>query len=71
VISFIVGVGPLGAALLVSLFIVGQMVGSVVLDHFGWLGLRAQPINAWRLGGLALLAIGVVMIERGGVGASG
>jgi transporter family-2 protein len=43
--------------------VVGQMLGSLPFDHFGLLGLPQQPANAMRLGGAALLVIGVVLIR--------
>ncbi len=43
--------------------VVGQMLGSLAFDHFGLLGLPQQPANAMRLGGAALLVIGVVLIR--------
>jgi transporter family-2 protein len=40
------------------------MLGSVVFDNFGWLGLVQRPIDLPRLVGVALLVGGVVLIRR-------
>ena len=53
----------LGAASYVSAIIVGIMIASLLLDHFGLVGYREQPINAIRLGGAALVVIGMAMIQ--------
>jgi transporter family-2 protein len=53
----------LGAAPMVSLVVAGQMMASLVLDHFGWLGYDLHPMNLWRLAGVLLLVAGVVLIR--------
>ena len=54
----------LGAATMIAFFVAGQMVASLVLDHFGLIGYHAHAVSAWRLTGAALLIVGVVMIEK-------
>jgi transporter family-2 protein len=53
----------IGAATLIAAVITGQLVFSVVVDHFGWIGFhvhRASPVRilgcASIVGGLALIA---------------
>lgn len=53
----------LGAAILFSLVVVGQMLAALVLDHVGALGLSQHPVNAWRLLGVAFLVGGVALIR--------
>jgi bacterial/archaeal transporter family-2 protein len=54
----------LGAVLTVGLWIAGQMLASLVLDGFGWLGIRAEPIGPPQvLGGLAVL-VGAALIVQ-------
>ena len=60
----IVLVPQLGAATFIALLISGQMLGSMVFDHFGWFGLAQRPIDLPRLLGAALLIGGVVLIRR-------
>ncbi|MBC7891427.1 MAG: DMT family transporter [Sphingobacteriaceae bacterium] len=57
-------VSRLGVALTFGLTIAGQMLLSLVLDHFGLLGLPMQPVSAGRLAGVALLVVGVILIRR-------
>jgi bacterial/archaeal transporter family-2 protein len=54
----------LGAASMVSLVVAGQLFGSVLLDHFGWVGYEVHPINMWRILGVVFLALGVVLIKQ-------
>lgn len=56
-------VPQLGAATFFALLIAGQMLGSILFDHFGLLGLPVHPISAVRLAGAALLVGGVVLIR--------
>ena len=63
VASSIIVIPKLGAATLVALIVAGQMLASLLLDHFGALGLPEQGINAWRILGASLLIGGVVLIR--------
>ena len=54
----------LGTALTFSLIVAGQMVISLVFDHYGLLGLPVKQINWQRLLGVAFLIIGVLLIRR-------
>jgi bacterial/archaeal transporter family-2 protein len=51
-------------AILVSLIITGQMLVSLLVDHFGWLGFEVHPVNIWRLVGAIFLIIGVALIRQ-------
>lgn len=54
----------LGAVVTVGLWITGQMLASLALDGFGWLGVEAEPFGAPEAaGGLAVL-IGAALIAR-------
>jgi transporter family-2 protein len=54
----------LGAATLMASVVTGQVVASVLLDHFGWLGFEVHAASVWRLLGAALMIIGVVLVAR-------
>ena len=54
----------LGTALTFSLIVLGQMSASLVLDHFGWLGLQVQSINWQRFAGAGCLVMGVILIRK-------
>ena len=53
----------LGAATFFALLIAGQMLGSMVFDHFGVLGVPIYNISVIRIAGAALLVAGVVLIR--------
>jgi bacterial/archaeal transporter family-2 protein len=54
----------LGAAALMGLLMGGLLVTSLVLDHFGLVGLPVKEVNTLRLVGAALLVVGAVLIQR-------
>jgi bacterial/archaeal transporter family-2 protein len=57
-------VGRLGAALLFAAIITGQLVCSLLVDHLGAFGLPRHPITLTRLCGTVLLFIGVYLVRR-------
>ncbi len=57
-------VPKIGVALAFSLAIGGQMLVTLLIDHFGWLGVPEKPINLWRVLGAALITMGVVLIRK-------
>jgi transporter family-2 protein len=54
----------LGAATVVALIVLGQMLGSILFDHYGWAGLPRHSADWQRMIGVALLIGGVVLIRR-------
>jgi bacterial/archaeal transporter family-2 protein len=52
----------LGAVVSVGLFIAGQMLGSLALDGFGWLGVSREPLTAVALLGAAAVVVGAALI---------
>jgi len=54
----------IGAASFVALALAGQIVASLVLDHFGWIGFAKQPLNPYRVLGAVLLFAGVLLVSR-------
>jgi len=59
----IISVPRLGAASTVALVVTGQMLASLVFDHFGLLGLARQTASAPRVLGAALLVASVVLMR--------
>ena len=53
----------LGAVSMIALIVSGQMFASVMLDHYGLIGYTIHPINAWRVCGMLLLVVGVILIR--------
>ena len=54
----------LGAGALVGLIVSGQLIFSVLLDHFGWIGFEQHSANITRLTGCALMIAGVFLISK-------
>ena len=58
--------GPrIGALLLMTLVLAGQLGMALTLDHFGWAGFREAPVSLGKLAGLALIIAGIWLIRRG------
>jgi transporter family-2 protein len=64
VTSILVAVRTLGAGGVVAATIAGQLAVSVVVDHFGLLGVAKQPITLARVTGVALLGLGTYLVVR-------
>lgn len=64
VAAVIVLVPKIGAALTFGLVITGQLGLSLLLDHFGLLGLSVHAINWQRTIGMALIVGGVLLIRN-------
>lgn len=60
----VVLVPRLGVAMAFSLIIAGQMLVTLVLDHFGILGVPVKEISPARVGGILLITAGVVVIRK-------
>lgn len=54
----------IGVAFAFSSAIAGQMLITLLMDHFGWLGVPEKPVNLWRVLGALLITIGVVLVRR-------
>jgi len=54
----------LGASTLVGVSVTGQMVVSLLLDHYGLIGYPLHPANPWRIVGAVFLLVGVALIQR-------
>jgi len=56
-------VSELGAALFLALVVSGQLLCSLLLDHFALMGLPEQPITPGRAIGAVLVVAGVVCLK--------
>lgn len=54
----------IGVAMTFSLIIAGQMIVTLIIDHFGLLGVPVKEVSLVRLGGILLITVGVVLIRR-------
>ena len=53
-----------GAATVLSLIVVGQLLGSLAFDHFGLFNLTQHDATPVRLAGAAFLVLGAVLIRQ-------
>jgi transporter family-2 protein len=65
VTSVLVTVRELGAGGVTAATIAGQLSMSVIVDHYGWLGVTEDPVNAAKVVGVVLLAAGTFLVVRG------
>ena len=54
----------LGVAPALTLLVAGQFVAAVILDHYGLMGLSVRPVSWGKIGGLVLIAAGVLLVRR-------
>jgi|LauGreDrversion4_2_1035121.scaffolds.fasta_scaffold70324_3 transporter family-2 protein len=54
----------IGAAHTIALLVVGQALTSLIVDHFGLLGMPVIQVSVTRLIGCGLLALGAVLVGR-------
>lgn len=57
-------VPKLGATTMLAVVLAGQLLASLIYDHFGLLGFPIHPISAGRLIGVFLLGAGVLLIRN-------
>ncbi|HKI51007.1 MAG TPA: DMT family transporter [Geothermobacteraceae bacterium] len=63
VFSTVILAPRIGATSMLALILAGQMLASLVLDHFGWLGYPVQPVSLQRLLGALLIGAGVYLVR--------
>ena len=64
VTATVVLVPRLGVAMTFSLIIAGQMLITLVIDHFGMLGVPVKEVSLARVAGILLITGGVVLIRK-------
>jgi len=63
-VTFTIAPARIGIANMIVLFIVGQLVASVVVEHFGLLNLAIHPANWQRMAGIIFLIVGVILVKK-------
>jgi transporter family-2 protein len=58
------GAPCLGLVTTFTIFVAAQFAMGALVDHFGWMGAAARPLNASRLTGLAVVLAGIWLIIR-------
>ncbi len=64
VLASIILTPRLGAATTIGLFLAGQMIASIIIDHFGLLRVAVHEATIPRILGLALVLIGVFLVQK-------
>jgi transporter family-2 protein len=57
-------VPKIGAAVMIASIITGQMTAAIIIDQVGWLGIPKNPIDLYRIGGLACMAVGIKLLSK-------
>ena len=65
VTSVLMLVPRIGAANVLAAAIVGQLLMSVLVDHYGILGIPQSPVSGLKVAGCAMLVLGTLLIQRG------
>jgi len=55
-----IGAGPVMITLLA-----GQVIGGIIMSHFGWLGSPVQPVSAMKIVGVLIMVGGVTLATFG------
>jgi transporter family-2 protein len=63
-VASLIAIPKLGAAVVFSLVIAGQMVAALILDSTGAFGVAQIPLSTSRVLGTAVLLIGVILIQK-------
>ncbi len=64
VTSIIMAFPRIGPAMTFGIVVAGQMIMSVLLDHFNILVAQQHSVNIWKLLGIVLIVTGVVIIRK-------
>jgi bacterial/archaeal transporter family-2 protein len=54
----------MGATAMIGAFMTGQLLGSIIIDHYGLLGLNPHPVNLTRMLGVFLLFAGLFLVVK-------
>ncbi len=54
----------LGAGWSIALFVLGQSVTALAMDHFALVGQARDPLTAGRVAGIGLVVAGVLLLRR-------
>ena len=66
VTAALLSVPKIGATNFLAALLLGQMIGSVIIDHFGILKVPVQPISLIRVIGIVVIAIGMWLVQQKG-----
>jgi bacterial/archaeal transporter family-2 protein len=64
VVSVILSVPKIGAANMFVLIIAGQLVTAVILDHYGFLGMKPNAVSFQKVAGMLFLIVGAYLVNK-------
>ncbi len=65
-VSMVIIVAPrLGAATMIACVVAGQLLGTLLIDHWGLMGLPVHEFSLAKLAGAGMLLGGVVLVKAG------
>ncbi|QMU31285.1 DMT family transporter [Adhaeribacter radiodurans] len=64
IVSVVITAPKIGAANTLGFVMAGQLLFAVLFDHFGWLGFQTHPVSPLRILGVALLLLGIYLIQK-------
>lgn len=64
VVSTLIASPKIGMAVALGLIIGSQLIMSLLLDHFGWLGAEVKPFTSMKGLGLLLVLLGIILIKK-------
>lgn len=53
-----------GAGAVMITLIAGQVLGGLIMSHYGWLGSPVQPITLTKIAGVVIMVVGVILATR-------
>ncbi|MCL1832950.1 MAG: DMT family transporter [Leptospirales bacterium] len=63
VVASMILVHRVGAVSMIAFIIAGQMIASIIIDHYGLAGYPINPISIYKIVGIIFIIIGVVFIK--------
>ncbi len=60
----LISVSQIGAGNMFVLVVAGQLVTAVIMDHFGILGMRSNPVSLQKFFGICLLVLGAWLVNK-------
>lgn len=64
IVAMLYATEKVGAGVFTGITVTAAIVTSVVLDHFGWLGLKEHAAGLWRITGTVLMIAGVMLVAK-------
>lgn len=64
IVASIVALPKAGEEGVIAATVLGQLIAAALLDHFGWLGVKKEPLNVWRVAGAVLLFAGAMLMQK-------